>query len=482
MTVENTNSKNIFIGDGATSAFSYTFRIFAAADLEVVINDLITDTTLVLTTNYTVTGVGSKAGGLVTLLGPLAPLTSLHTITIRRVLPLTQDTDLRNQGAYLPEVVEDALDRLLMQIQQQGSNELINIKLPATEIGTAAKTTLPSVANRLSKVFGWNAAGEIIAVATVPTSGVTATAYIETLLDDTTSVIARATLEISDELSPASVGVNQDNFTGGTSTSDHTLVRLTVSAPVDFTGFAGGVVGRKMTLVNLSASVITLKHQDGGSLAANRIIVTGAADLALSQNESATLEYDNTISRWRVIAAPLIGTAQIENDAVTDAKLRDDAAVDTNRAVTTDHIRDLAVTEAKIGALAVTSGKIGALAVTVGKIGALAVDTAEMVDDSVSLVKIKKTLEVNITFNTTIGAAGTEHQQTIETVSLTTVDHVYLISVTPEASGDAQRDRISVRVGASSLSPRETQLIIKIEEKNSGGGETFRIRVHKLVL
>jgi len=43
-----------------------------------------------------------------------------------------------------------------------------------------------------------------------------------------------------------------------------------------------------------------------------------------------------------------IDTAQLNNNAVTDAKLRSDAVTDGNRAVTTNHIRDKAVTGAKV--------------------------------------------------------------------------------------------------------------------------------------
>jgi hypothetical protein len=53
-----------------------------------------------------------------------------------------------------------------------------------------------------------------------------------------------------------------------------------------------------------------------------------------------------------------IGTSQLADDAVTADKLRDDAVTDGNRAVTTDHIRDVAVTTAKIADDAVTAGKL----------------------------------------------------------------------------------------------------------------------------
>ena len=100
MTVSNQTSKNVFVGDGATLVFAYTFRIFADADLEVTIQDTSvtpqTEITLVLNTDYTVSGADTPSGGNVTLL-LTGQLSSAHivtdNITIRFHLPFTQLTD-----------------------------------------------------------------------------------------------------------------------------------------------------------------------------------------------------------------------------------------------------------------------------------------------------------------------------------------------------------------------------------------------------
>lgn len=58
------------------------------------------------------------------------------------------------------------------------------------------------------------------------------------------------------------------------------------------------------------------------------------------------------------VAGLKVDEARIEADAVTATILRDDATVDANRAVTTNHLRDSAVTTAKIGAAQVILSKI----------------------------------------------------------------------------------------------------------------------------
>ncbi|MED8730484.1 glycosyl hydrolase family 28-related protein [Escherichia marmotae] len=116
MTVSTEVDHNEYTGNGVTTSFPYTFRIFKKSDLVVQVSDLNGNVTeLVLDTGYTVTGAGTYSGGSVVLPSPLA---AGWRITIDRVLDVVQETDLRNQGKFFPEVHEDAFDYLTMLIQQ----------------------------------------------------------------------------------------------------------------------------------------------------------------------------------------------------------------------------------------------------------------------------------------------------------------------------------------------------------------------------
>jgi hypothetical protein len=110
-----------FIGNGTASAFPFTFKVFAATDLDVIKLTVSTGTesTLVLTTDYTVTLNGdqnSNPGGTVTLTA--GALASGFTLTITSDIANLQPTDLTNQGGFYPEVITDSLDRATIQIQQ----------------------------------------------------------------------------------------------------------------------------------------------------------------------------------------------------------------------------------------------------------------------------------------------------------------------------------------------------------------------------
>ena len=116
MTVSTEADHKDYTGNGVTTAFPYTFRIYKNSDLLVTVIDLDENITeLVLDTNYTVTGAGTYQGGNVVLTAPLA---NGWKISISRELPVTQETDLRNQGKFFPEIHEDAFDKLTMLIQQ----------------------------------------------------------------------------------------------------------------------------------------------------------------------------------------------------------------------------------------------------------------------------------------------------------------------------------------------------------------------------
>lgn len=148
-------SRNNYVGTGALAIYSYTFQIDLETDLLVTKEVIATgaQTTLAITTGYTVTGVGSKTGGTITLVDGNLP--STDNISIRRVVPLTQNTDIRNQGTYFPEDQEKGFDKLNDQSQQQGdeiekSLRLAEIVDPSTFSGEITGTLVAANVARIN--------------------------------------------------------------------------------------------------------------------------------------------------------------------------------------------------------------------------------------------------------------------------------------------------------------------------------------------
>lgn len=162
-----TNNRNDAVGNDAASVYPYGFKIFAATDLEVTLRDTNgIETTLSYPTAYSVSGVGGASGGSVTLASLSASyqngdgtLKNGYAITIRRVRPLTQSTDIRNQGGFFAATHEDTFDHLMMVDQQQQDEIDRSLKIPATEAGSSL-TTIPAKEVRASKVLGFDANGD----------------------------------------------------------------------------------------------------------------------------------------------------------------------------------------------------------------------------------------------------------------------------------------------------------------------------------
>jgi hypothetical protein len=130
MTVASSSNRVDYTGNGSTTVFSFNFRILAATDLVVTKADTDgVETELVLSTDYTVSGVGSYSGGSITL---ASALTDGYALTIVRQVPITQETDLRNQGSFFAETHEDVFDRLTMVAQQLQEQIDRSAKLPVT--------------------------------------------------------------------------------------------------------------------------------------------------------------------------------------------------------------------------------------------------------------------------------------------------------------------------------------------------------------
>ncbi len=116
LTVSTSESVIQYDGNGATVAFPVPFRFLASDDLVVIktTTDGVEET-LVLGTDYSVSGGGDLSGGTVT--ASSAPAFG-EVLTISREMDAVQETDLRNQGKYLAQTHENVFDYLTMLIQQ----------------------------------------------------------------------------------------------------------------------------------------------------------------------------------------------------------------------------------------------------------------------------------------------------------------------------------------------------------------------------
>lgn len=120
--------------NGATVAFPFSFKVFAAADVRVVLTDADdVESDLVLGTNYTVAlnaDQDANPGGAVTTVATYA---TGYLITLTSQVQNLQPVTLTNQGGFYPKVINTALDRLTILVQQV-----------VEQVGRAVKTPISS--------------------------------------------------------------------------------------------------------------------------------------------------------------------------------------------------------------------------------------------------------------------------------------------------------------------------------------------------
>ena len=167
MTVSTTSNKVTFSANGSTTGCAYNFKIFADADLTVIIRAADgTETTKTLTTHYTVSGAGSSSGGNVTFTTGNTPANG-ETVVIKRELAVTQSTDYVANDPFPAASHEDALDRLTMIAQQQTEQIGRSIVFPDTD---TAATTIQSSVTRANKFLGFGSSGEVAVLSSTATS------------------------------------------------------------------------------------------------------------------------------------------------------------------------------------------------------------------------------------------------------------------------------------------------------------------------
>lgn len=171
MTIGSQVNRIQYVGSGTTGPFPIPFYFLENDDLLVVKTKISdgTETTLVITTDYTVLGAADPAGGSLTL---IASLSSDYKLSIIRDPDMLQGTDYGENDKFPAETHEKALDKLTMLVQRLSDKIKRAIKAPDSESGDQVVPTTNWVA-RASKLLGFDASGNLTTyVPTVTVYGV----------------------------------------------------------------------------------------------------------------------------------------------------------------------------------------------------------------------------------------------------------------------------------------------------------------------
>jgi hypothetical protein len=160
------------VANQGQTVFPYTFRIFAAADLVVERLRNNTTTTLQLTVDYTVSGVGNNTGGNVTL---TQGAEAGDIIAIVSNQPNQRSTDFTESGDFRAAALNAEFDRIWIAVQQVSQDVSRQITRPLSD--PTASYVLPPAGVRANKYLAFAADGSLAYPVAQPAGPNAAEAY-----------------------------------------------------------------------------------------------------------------------------------------------------------------------------------------------------------------------------------------------------------------------------------------------------------------
>lgn len=195
MTISTSSSSIVIGGNGSATAFEFPFIADQASDIVVEYTDSSGNITTLNSSQYTLV-INTPAvnqlwgiGGVVTYPISGSPIAAGTSLTISRVLPYTQEISIQNQGNFYPQVTEQALDILEMQIQQNAGTLGRAIQIPIVD-PLSINTILPAAAARANQALLFDGSGNVI-VGQIAGGGTIVSAAMQPVVEASTLALAR---------------------------------------------------------------------------------------------------------------------------------------------------------------------------------------------------------------------------------------------------------------------------------------------------
>lgn len=315
------------------------------------------ETTLTNVTHYTVSDVGETAGGTVALvagvfdwLDGLNFLKFGYKLTIRRIVPLTQETDIRNAGTFYPSTLEDQFDKQAM-ISQQHQGEIDRaVKLPWTVTTSEFDPTFPAdILESADKVPLMNANGDGFADAEDwPTANDIAQAQVNATAAAASAVAAASSASASSVSAAASASSAASAAAALASAFFRDVVYLTsASSPYTVSQSDNG----KLFDIDSSGGAITINLPTiaGLTLPFNVAMKLTIAGNNVTINRDGTDTIDGGTTKTLIAAGTGIQISA-DTDGSPDNWTSLDFGTIADGAITTPKLADSAVTLAKLAA------------------------------------------------------------------------------------------------------------------------------------
>ena len=241
----NTPRVSYTVGQGVTqTSFTVNFEFFAAADLNVFVDNVLKT----ITTHYTVSG-GNGSTGAVAI--SVTGASGGSTVVITRDIALERTTDFPSSGAFNISSLNTELDKLVAI--DADVDDTIGRSIRLQDSDASASMELPLKASRVGTVLGFNA------TTGAAEAGPTITA-VQSLADVTTSINLLGTSAVVEDMGLlATSAVIEDMGLLATSSNISAMALLGVSGVITDMGLLGtSAVVEDMGFLGTSANVTAM--------------------------------------------------------------------------------------------------------------------------------------------------------------------------------------------------------------------------------
>lgn len=429
MTIPATTRKaGPFTGNGSTTAFPFTFKVFTTADIAVIKADVDgIESALTLDSDYSVTlnsDQDATPGGTVTYPISGSPLPSTDKLSIKGDVDYEQGTDIPTGGDFNPVVLENALDSLSMQIQQVQEAVSRAAVVPITSAADAADLVadialLASKIDNLDTIFA-----NMADITTVADDLNEAVSEIETVSGSITNV-NNVGNNITNVNTVAGISANVTTVAG---------ISANVTTVAGISAAVSGVaaISAAVSAVNSNATNINAVNSNAtniNAVAANETNIDAVA--ANETNIDAVVANETNIDAVAANATNINAVAG--NETNIDAVAANEANIDTVAGINAN-VTTVAGISSAVSAVAADAVDIGAVAANIANVNSVATNIADVNTAATNIAAIiAAPTEATNAANSAIAAAASA---AAAATSLDSFDDRYLGSKTSDPTLD----------------------------------------------